>query len=174
MKRLLIVHPGTFGATARLVAAVRDGAQEADEPVEVRVRSAPVCDVVEVLEADGYVFASPERFGSMAGELKLFFDRTFYPLMADHDPASGGGQISRIAGRPYALVVTAGNDGSGAVTAIERILKGWRLRAVAPPLIARRVGGSAGTTLGSLQAEDLARARNLGEALAVSLSLGIF
>lgn len=173
MKRLLIIHPGTLGATAQLVTAVRDGAQEADEPVEVRVRSALVCDLVEVLEADGYVFASPERFGSMAGELKLFFDRTFYPVMADHDPEAGGGQNSRIAGRPYALVVTAGNDGTGAVTSIERILTGWRLRAVAPPLIARRVGGAAGTTLGSLLAEDLVRARDLGEALAIGIALGI-
>lgn len=174
MKRLLIIHPGTLGATAQLVTAVRDGAQEANEPVEVRVRSALVCNVLEVLEADGYVFASPERFGSMAGELKLFFDRTFYPVMADFDPKAGGGQISRIAGRPYALVVSAGNDGAGAVTSIERIMTGWRLRAIAQPLIARRVGGEAGTLRGELRNEDILAARDLGTALASGLALGLW
>lgn len=174
MKRLLIIHPGSAGATAQLVAALRDGAQEAEDDVAVRVLSALVCGPAEVLAADGYVFASPKRFGTMAGELKTFFDRTFYPVMADHDSRLGGGEIPLIAGRPYALVVSAGNDGTGAVAAIERIVTGWRLRRVAKPLIARREGGVAGTTRGELNPADLARARELGAALASGLSLGLW
>jgi len=176
MKRLLIVHPGTRGATAELATAVRDGATaaEPDATLSVVTRSALVCTPVEVLAADGYAFVSPERFGYMAGELKLFFDRTFYQVMADHDPEVGGGLDSRLAGRPYAIVVCAGQDGRGAASSIERIVTGWRLRAVTEPLLARRVGGQSGTTRGRLAAPDLSRAHAIGALLASGLATGIW
>ncbi|MCX8098033.1 MAG: NAD(P)H-dependent oxidoreductase [Casimicrobiaceae bacterium] len=175
MKRLLIIHAGQpGGATAALVAAARDGAREAEPVLEVLVRSALVASAEDLLAADGYLFASPERFGYMAGELKLFFDRNFYRVMADHDPNVGGGEQSRIAGRPYALLVCAGSDGTGAAQAIGRIVTGWRLKPVAEPLIARRRGGMAGTLRGELEPQDLTRAAELGAALAMGLSLGLW
>ncbi len=177
MQQLLIIHPGIRpdrpGTTAQLVAAVRDGAQ-AVSGVDTLVRSAAVVHPQDLLAASAYVFASAEHFGSMAGELKAMFDRCFYPLMRDTDPRHGGGSDSLLAGRAYAIVVTAGNDGSGAATAIERIVTGWRLRKIGPALIARRQGGVAGSTSGELDPADLDRARELGQALAEGLALGLF
>ena len=79
----------------------------------------------DVLGADGYLFATPENLAAMSGALKDFFDRTYYAA------------LERINGRPYAAMVCAGTDGSMAVRQIERIATGWRLRAVAEPLIVR-------------------------------------
>ena len=59
----------------------------------------------------------------MAGRMKDFFDRCYYPA------------LDRINGRPYATLVCAGSDGENAARQIARIATGWRLRPVADPLI---------------------------------------
>jgi multimeric flavodoxin WrbA len=74
-----------------------------------------------VLEADGYVFATPENLAAISGLMKDFFDRCYYPA------------LDRISGRPYAALVCAGSDGQNAARQIERIATGWRLRRVAEP-----------------------------------------
>jgi len=70
----------------------------------------------------------------------------------------------RSEGLPYALYVSAGNDGTGAVTSIERIAVGYKWKQIAEPLIVR---GDFGET---------ARVRcvELGQTMATGLSAGIF
>ena len=52
---------------------------------------------------------------------------------------------SRIAGRPHAVLVCAGNDGTGAKCRVLIVLvTGWRPRKAHPGITARRVGGEAG------------------------------
>ena len=75
------------------------------------------------VSADGYIFATPENLAAMAGRMKDFFDRTYYPA------------LDRINGRPYATLICAGSDGENAARQIARIATGWRLRPVAAPLI---------------------------------------
>ena len=106
----------------------------------------------DLLAADGVLFATPENFGYMAGALKDFFDRTFYPAQG------------RVEGRPYALLVSAGNDGRGAAGSVERIVRGYALTPIAPPLIVRGIPAAA----------DLAAAAELGAGLACGLELGVF
>ena len=63
---------------------------------------------------------------------------------------------------PYAIFVSAGNDGSGAVNAIQRIANGYAFRQVQEPLI---VTGEVGD-------EDLGRCEELGMAIAAGLEIG--
>ena len=84
-----------------------------------------VAGPADVLEADGYVFAAPENLGSLAGVMKDFFDRCYYPV------------LDRVAGRPYAAMVCAGSDGHNAVRQMQRITTGWRLKPVAERLHTR-------------------------------------
>ncbi len=88
----------------------------------------------------------------MSGAVKDFMDRTFYP-------AEG-----KVDGLPYALFVSAGNDGTGTVRAIERIATGYRWKAIADPVI----------VVGEPDAPALARCRELGQTLAAGLALGLF
>lgn len=163
MKTLLIVYHSHTGGSEQLALAASSGADEEPE-IRVDLRPAAATDVASVLQADGFLFATPENLGSMAGMLKDFFDRVYYPAL-DH-----------LAGRPYASLICAGSDGQGAARQIARIATGWRLKAVAEPLIVLTQAQTPAAILArkQLPAPELARCRELGAALASGLALGIF
>ena len=148
---LLIVYHTQSGNTGRLAEQVAAGALAVGECRTV-LRRAFDTGIDELLAADGLLLGTPENFGTMSGALKDFFDRTYYP-------AEG-----KMAGRPYAVFVSAGNDGSGAVREIGRIANGYGWKQVAEALIVRK----------EITASDLLAARELGEAMASGLALGIF
>ena len=163
MPMLLIVFHSLTGGTLAMAEAAARGA--ASEPgVEVRLRHAAAAGPDDVLAADGYLFASPENLASMAGLMKDFFDRSYYAA------------LDRINGRPYATLVCAGSDGSNAARQIERIATGWRLRAVADPLIVCTHAQTPAAILAPkrIAPAELQRCEELGAALAAGLALGIF
>jgi len=170
LKKILVVHHSTSGGTRAMVAAFCAGASETDG-VSVATRSAAIAQASDLLDADALILATPENFGYMAGSLKDFFDRTFYACMSD-TTAQGGGTQSRVAGRPYAVLVCAGNDGTGAMQSIERIISGWRMRQAHQGIIAKRQGGEAGSSRGELRDEDLVACRELGSLFAEGLAIG--
>jgi multimeric flavodoxin WrbA len=169
-KRITVVHHSASGGTRALVTAFCEGARSCGDVLTL-TRSAEVCTREDLLSSDALVFASPENFGYMAGSVKAMFDRLFYACMAD-TTHQGGGVDSLLAGRAYAILICAGNDGSGAAQSIERIVTGWRMKRVQAALIARRVGGEAGSSKGSLASADLQAAHELGQAMATALSMG--
>lgn len=153
MKHLLIVYHTKTGNTGRLADAVWRGAtSDVVSGVTVRLRTAREAGPTDLLWADGVLLGTPENFGYMSGAMKDFFDRTFYEVEGKLQPL------------PCALFISAGNDGSGALSSIRRIVKGYPLQEVQEPVIARgRVSGA-----------DLRRCEELGMALAVGLEAGIF
>ncbi len=88
----------------------------------------------------------------MAGAIKDLFDRTYEPVR------------EHLAGKSYAVVISAGNDGTGALTSIERIIAGYKLKKVQEPIISR--GALTGTTL--------EKCVSLGQTLAAGIDLGIY
>ncbi len=153
-----------------MVSAFCAGASDAPE-VAVMTRSANVATARDLQRADALILATPENFGYMAGSLKEFFDRTFYACMAD-TTNEGGGSASLLAGCAYSVLVCAGNDGTGAMQSVDRIVTGWRMRKAHPGVIARRVGGEAGSSRGVLRTGDLAACRELGQLFAEGLAMG--
>ncbi len=153
-----------------MVSAFCEGANTA-VGIDVMTRSAEVTTALELQHADALVLATPENFGYMAGSLKAFFDRTFYACMAD-TTQEGGGSASLLAGRAYSVLVCAGNDGGGAMQSVDRIVTGWRMRKAHPGVIARRLGGEAGSSRGALRSDDLAACRELGQLFAEGLAMG--
>ncbi len=163
MRTLLIVHHSQTGGTLQMAQAAADGAT-AEGGVQVRLLHASQAGPDDVLAADGYLFATPENLAAISGQLKDFFDRCYYPA------------LDRINGRPYASLICAGSDGHNAARQIERIATGWRLKAVAEPLI---VCTHAQTTEAILAPkhigeEDLVACQALGESMAAGLALGVF
>ena len=160
---LLIVYHSTTGATAQVAQAALRGAGRCSG-VQPRLLQARDAGPADLLAAQGYLFATPETLASMAGLMKDFFDRCYYPV------------LDRIQGRPYALVVCAGSDGAQAVRQVERIATGWRLRQVAPSRIVCTRAQTPEAILAPkvVDAGDLQACEELGEALASGLSLGVF
>lgn len=136
----------------------------AEQNVRVRLLHADAAGADDLLRADGYLFVAPENLAAIAGAMKEFFDRTYY------------GALERINGRPYALLVCAGSDGSNAVRQIERICTGWRLRAVAEPIIVCTHAQTPEKILAAkiIDAKDLQRCEEAGRGIAAGLALGVF
>jgi len=153
MRHLLIVYHTKTGNTGRLARAVHAGATDDQVTgVEVRMLTAATAGPADLLWADGLLLGTPENFGYMSGALKDFFDRTYYEVE---------GQLAPL---PYAIFVSAGNDGAGAVREIRRIGNGYRFREVQEPVIVRGIPAAPG----------LALCRDLGLALAAGLEAGIY
>jgi flavorubredoxin len=150
-KHLLIVYHSQTGHTRTMARAALRGARRVPE-VETRLIMALRAGIDDLLWAHGLLLGTPENFGYMSGALKNFLDRTYYPAQG------------KISGLPYALFISAGNDGTGAQTSIERIAKGYPLKPICDPLIAR----------GELTAEVLQQCEELGETLASGVAWGIF
>ncbi|NMF97320.1 NAD(P)H-dependent oxidoreductase [Aromatoleum toluolicum] len=150
-KRLLVVYHTQSGNTGRLAEAVVRGARRVAE-TETVVKRAFDAGVDDLLVCDALLLGTPENFGYMSGALKDFFDRTYYPCE---------GKLTAL---PYAVFVSAGNDGTGAVREIERIARGYGWKAVADAVIVRKF----------VTDESLVQCEELGEAIASGLGLGIF
>lgn len=151
MKHLLILYHTQSGNTGQLVQAALRGAQT-ETDVETRLIMAKDGDLEDLLWSDAIIFGTPENFGYMSGALKDFYDRTFYPA----EPY----QLNR----PYALLISAGNDGTGAVRECDRILKGYPMKKATEPYIARK----------EITQEHLDKAFELGQMMATGLAMGIF
>ena len=163
MKRLLIVWHSHTGGSRQMARAAADAAR-AEDGVEVRLQHAAETQPADVLAADGYLFVAPENLASMAGLMKDFFDRVYYPV------------LDSINGRPYAAMICAGSDGNGAVRQIERIATGLRLKAVAPALIVITHAQTPEAILApkTINPGDLARCAEVGAGLAAGMAAGVF
>jgi multimeric flavodoxin WrbA len=161
--RLLIVWWSMTGGTRQLAEALAEGARE--EPgIEVVSMRGDEADAADVLAAQAFVFATPENLASMAGMMKDFFDRTYYPV------------LGRIDGLPYATLVCAGTDGAGAARQVARIATGWRLKEIAQPLVVVNGAQTPEQILAPKRIEpaQLDRARELGRTLGTGLAMGVW
>lgn len=163
-KTLLIVYHSMTGGTRQMAEAARDGAAAEGQGVQVRLLHASEAGPDDVLSADGYLFATPENLAAISGQLKDFFDRSYYAAL-DH-----------LNGRPYACLICAGSDGQNAARQIARIATGWRLKPVAEPLIICTHAQTTEAILAPkrIAATELEQCRALGEAMGAGLALGVF
>lgn len=163
MKTLLIVFHSMTGGARQMAEAVQRGAA-AQQEVRVRLLHAAQSRADDVLRADGYVFVTPENLAAVSGIMKDFFDRTYYAV------------LEGIAGRPYAVLVCAGSDGTNAVRQIGRICTGWRLKSVCEPLIVCTYAQTPEAILApkAIAADDVRRCEEAGAAMAAGLALGVF
>jgi len=161
---MLMVYHSATGGTLQMIQAAQQGAMEAAPAVAVQLLRAEAANAQDLLSAQAYLFATPENLAAIAGVMKAFFDRTYYAV------------LDKIVARPYACLICAGSDGSNAARQLERIATGWRLKAVAPPLIVCTQAQTAEAILAPkhIAEPDLQRCRELGATLASGLELGIF
>lgn len=150
-KTLLVIYHYQGGSMEKMAKRFATGAKR-EENVDVVLKRAGEATLEDLFGCNAIAIGSPEYFGTMAGMIKDFFDRTYEVAK------------EKTIGLPYVLFVCAGNDGRGAITQIERLATGYRwkkiqehLRIISPP-----------------SEEDLQRVEELGETLAVGMDFGIF
>jgi len=161
MPQLLIVYHSKTGGSRQMAEAAADAAAA---EIPTRLKRAADAGPEDLLASDGYIFCAPENLAAIAGVMKDFFDRCYYPVL---------GQIE---GRAYAQMVCAGSDGHNAARQTARIATGWRLREVQPPLIICTYAQTPEAILAEkvIPAPQLAECRELGAAIGAGLSMGVF
>lgn len=150
MKTLLVVYHTGGVKTAQMAEAVERGARSEDG-VRVVVKRCAEAGPEDVLSADGLLLGTPENFGYMSGMMKDFLERIFYACEG------------KVEGKPWALFVGAGQDGTGAVTSVERIVTGLRLKKISEPIVVVK----------ELKREQITALEELGAAMAAGLAAGI-
>lgn len=161
MTTLLIIYHSHTGGSMQMA---RAAAEHAQKNCVTKLRKAQDAHAVDVIQAQGLLLVTPENLGSMAGMMKDFFDRTYYDL------------LDQCNGKPYALMICAGSDGTGAVRQVERIATGLRLKLIAPALIVNTQAQTREKILAKkiLTTSQLAQCAELGNIFAQGLATGIF
>ena len=151
MAKILIVYHSQTGKTQKMAHAVADGAKSI-EGVEVILKKAVDATLDDLLTADGLALGTPENFGYMSGMVKDFFDRTY------------DGAQEKVFRKPFVVFISAGNDGTGALKAIERIALGYKFKTVFQPVIAK----------GAITEEILTQCVELGATIAGGCQMRIY
>lgn len=153
MANLLFVSHCPSRNTRRL----RDAALAAIDGLaldNLAVRSKPPLDAgpEDIEWCDGILIGTTENFGYMAGLIKDFFERIYYPCLESSQ------------GLPAALYIRAGEDGRGTRTSIGKIVTGLRWKYVCDPLIMR----------GKFDESFDAQVAEVGMTIAAGLDAGIY
>tara|TARA_B100000676_G_C17889197_1_gene738227 strand:- start:427 stop:888 length:462 start_codon:yes stop_codon:yes gene_type:complete len=126
MANLLFVCHCPSDNTRRLRDAALTGINQlAPDNVTVRSLSPLEASAEDIEWCDGILIGTTENFGYMAGLIKDFFERVYYPCLESSQ------------GLPAALYIRAREDGRGTQTSIGRITTGLRWKTVSEPLILR-------------------------------------
>lgn len=150
-KNILVIYHSQGGTMKRLAESFAQGVRK-ETNITVTFKKAADADVKDLLACNAVAIGSPEYFGTMAGMIKDFFDRTYE---AAKDITIG---------LPFIVFVCAGNDGRGAITQIERIAAGYKWQKVQEHM----------RIVGLPTAQDLSAVEELGQTLAAGIDFGIF
>lgn len=150
---ILVVFHTQSGNTEMLARACAKGIKDTDG-VTVAIKHARDTSAEDIKTSSAIIICSPEYFGYMAGAIKDLFDRTYDVLKDD----------AKVYKKPYAVVISAGNDGTGALSHIERICKGYRFKKVQNPIVCK----------GKVTEEMLQKCYELGRTMAEGVKAGIF
>jgi multimeric flavodoxin WrbA len=149
MAKILIVYQSLGGNTEKMAKAVAEGAQSVSG-TEVTVKSGLQATIDDLLECNAIALGSPDYFSYMAGGLKDFFDRTYYPTQG------------KVAGKPAVAFGSAGGPPDNILRILEQAIGWFKFEKVA-----ESVGSSGGVSAGALAA-----CKDLGRKLAESAGKG--
>jgi multimeric flavodoxin WrbA len=151
VKKMLVVYHSQSGTVESLVKSIANALTD-DNEIDVIIKRAVDCVADDVSDANLLLLAASEYCGLMSGGIKEFLDRVYYPLMG------------KVEGMSYGLLISAGNDGSGAAREIGKYLDSLGMSKSVPPLILK----------GEFSPDTAKRADEFGLTLAAGLSVGMF
>jgi flavorubredoxin len=145
MAKVLIVYHSLSGNTKAAAAAVAEGVRAAGGTALVKegLKAGPD----DLLGCDAVAVGTPDYFSYMAGGVKDFFDRSFYPTQG------------RVADKPCGIFVTHGGGGK-AVESVKSICGSFKFKLVGKPVLVLKRPNAAAT----------AELKALGQALAKAVA----
>jgi multimeric flavodoxin WrbA len=143
MAKVLIVYHSLGGNTKKMAEAVGQGASSV-AGTETVVKTGLEATLSDLLDCDAVALGSPDYFSYIAGGLKDFLDRTYYPSQG------------KVTGKPAAVFGSAGGPAEKVLGILQQALGWFKLKQVADP-----VG-----TSGGVSPEAIAACKNMGRALA--------
>ncbi|MBN1459219.1 MAG: NAD(P)H-dependent oxidoreductase [Armatimonadetes bacterium] len=146
MGKVLVVYHSQGGNTKKMAEVVAQGANDVDGTT-VTLKTGLEADVNDLLDCDAVALGSPDYFGYMAGGLKDFLDRTYYPTQG------------KVADKPAGIFGSAGGPPDRVLGVLEQALQWFKLRRIGEP-----VGSSGGVSAGALSA-----CKELGKQLAAAV-----
>ncbi|MCK4244700.1 MAG: flavodoxin [Candidatus Omnitrophica bacterium] len=120
MAKILVLYHSQGGNTKAAAKLLTQGAEEAG--IKVALLEARRAEAQDLLRCEGIAFGSPDYFNYIAGGLKDFFDRTFYPTQG------------KITGKPYVAFITHGGGGK-AKESIELLCRIFKFKKIADTLL---------------------------------------
>ena len=147
MAKILIVYHTLSGNTEKMAKAFEEGAKSVPG-TDVVLSKAFDATLDDLLGCDAVAFGSADYFSYIAGALKDFFDRTYYPSQG------------KVMGKPYAAFATGGGGGETALKVLERLCSSFKLKKAVDSVSAT----------GTPSSEVLVKCREAGKNLAKAVS----
>ncbi len=145
MAKVLVVYYSLSGNTKQMAEAVAQGAREVAD-TEVVLRTGIEATLDDLLECDGIAVGSPDYFSYMAGGLKDFFDRCYYPSQG------------KVTGKPAVAFGSAGGPPTTVLNCLEQAIRWFKFNKVAESV------GASGSVAAGVLTECQALGRRLAEA----------
>jgi multimeric flavodoxin WrbA len=142
MAKILVVYHSLSGNTKAMAEAIAKGAREVAR-AKVTVKTGLEATIDDLLACDGVAVGSPDYFSYMAGGLKDFFDRTYYPSQG------------KVTGKPCACFGSAGGPPTVVLELLEKMCGAFKMRVI----------GSVGCS-GAPSADIVDECKALGQKLA--------
>lgn len=120
MAKVLIVYHSLSGNTKKAAEIVAEGVCSV-AGAEAILKQASEAGENDLVSCDAIAIGSPDYFGYMAGMVKDFFDRTFYPTQG------------KVSNKPCGIFVTHGGGGE-AVQSVKDLCRSFKFRAVSEPV----------------------------------------
>jgi len=117
MARILVIYHSQSGNTEEMAKAVAKGAKSIRE-AEVMLKKATEATLEDLVSSSGIAIGSPDYFSYMAGAVKDFFDRTFYPSQG------------KVTEKPCILFVSGGGGGKPALKSLKRICDSFKFKQI--------------------------------------------
>ncbi len=143
MAKVLIVYHTLSGNTEKMAKAFAEGARSVPGTDAVLKRALDA-SLEDLLGCDAIAFGSADYFSYIAGALKDFFDRTYYPSQG------------KVAGKPYAAFATGGRGGDTALAVLDRLCGAFKLKKAVDSI----------SISGAPSSDALAKCESAGEKLA--------
>lgn len=147
MKTILIIYHSQSGMVKEMADAVKKGIEKTKK-IQVMLKKAQDANWDDLKNTAGIAIGTPDYFDYMAGSVKDFFDRTFYPSQSKIEG-------SLVADKPCVFFVSGGTGGGPAIESLKKISDAFRFK-----VIDYVAGG------GKLTEELMTECEHLGEKLA--------